>query len=390
MEKLFIIDLDKSSDNYEAAVRDNSPVATVASANVQESGGGAVESVFGRQGAVVAVSGDYDADEIDDVGTTNKFATQAELDQIGTNSTNISTNAGDITNLQTGKEDDLGNPSSDGDVLSSTIAGVRSWITPSGGGGADDYMGGLWYSNSVAAGAVNTSSIYINPTQFTVPNSSGNVCIGEQAGASYGSGASDNICIGKQAGILATGNVGCVYLGEAAGRGTTTVRDVIGIGPNAGRDSGANSCIYIGEFAGYQNVTANLAVISAGNAGHVPWLSGDMGDANGNLLLKGKLVIPTAVSALVGANPPIDWAIASSFTRYPLSVNTSFAFTNLVPGKTIKFSLEPDAGFLTVTFPNVNNWEVGGPPGSLNTDNTYVFTFYHDGTYTYGSYITYE
>lgn len=41
-----------------------------------------------------------------------------------------------ITGLDTtlaGKEDDLGNPSNDGDVLSSTTAGVRSWITPPAG-----------------------------------------------------------------------------------------------------------------------------------------------------------------------------------------------------------------------------------------------------------------
>ena len=36
----------------------------------------------------------------------------------------------------TGKEASLGNPATDGDVLSSTIAGVRSWVTPSAGGGS--------------------------------------------------------------------------------------------------------------------------------------------------------------------------------------------------------------------------------------------------------------
>lgn len=36
-----------------------------------------------------------------------------------------------------GKEDSLGVPASDGDVLSSTVAGVRSWVTPGGGGGAE-------------------------------------------------------------------------------------------------------------------------------------------------------------------------------------------------------------------------------------------------------------
>ena len=60
-------------------------------------GGGAVNSVFGRQGNVTAQFGDYDADQIDDSSTTNKFATQAELDQIATNTADIATNASDIS-----------------------------------------------------------------------------------------------------------------------------------------------------------------------------------------------------------------------------------------------------------------------------------------------------
>lgn len=47
---------------------------------------------------------------------------------------------GDVTGLQAaldGKEDDLGSPASDGQILSSTAAGVRSWIDPPAGGGGD-------------------------------------------------------------------------------------------------------------------------------------------------------------------------------------------------------------------------------------------------------------
>ncbi len=51
----------------------------------------AVLSVNGESGAVV-----LDADDISDTGTSNKFATQAELDQIATNTTNISDNATNI------------------------------------------------------------------------------------------------------------------------------------------------------------------------------------------------------------------------------------------------------------------------------------------------------
>ncbi len=53
-------------------------------------GGGAVDSVFGRVGDVVATSGDYNADQITDAATTNKFATQAELDAIAINTAKVS------------------------------------------------------------------------------------------------------------------------------------------------------------------------------------------------------------------------------------------------------------------------------------------------------------
>lgn len=52
-----------------------------------------VDSVNGQTGVVV-----LDADDIDDSVTTNKFATQAELDQIATNTGNIATNTTNISN----------------------------------------------------------------------------------------------------------------------------------------------------------------------------------------------------------------------------------------------------------------------------------------------------
>ena len=61
---------------------------------------GFVESVNGETGVVV-----LDADDIDDSTTDHKFASQAQLDQIAANATNISTNAGDIASLET----DVGN-----------------------------------------------------------------------------------------------------------------------------------------------------------------------------------------------------------------------------------------------------------------------------------------
>ena len=69
-------------------------------------------------------------------GTTDN----ASVDTVGSNTAAeindavslTATNAADIDALESGKEPDLGLPSSDGQVLSSTTAGVRSWVTTGG------------------------------------------------------------------------------------------------------------------------------------------------------------------------------------------------------------------------------------------------------------------
>jgi len=76
----------------------------------------AVTSVFGRTGVVVAVANDY------------TFA------QIGAKPTTLAGYG--ITNAELS----LGNPTTSGYVLSSTTAGVRSWIAPPAGGGGTGYF----------------------------------------------------------------------------------------------------------------------------------------------------------------------------------------------------------------------------------------------------------
>jgi len=60
-------------------------------------GGGSVTSVNGDAGPVVVL----DADDISDTGTSNKYATQSELDQISTNTTNIGGNTTSISSNTT-------------------------------------------------------------------------------------------------------------------------------------------------------------------------------------------------------------------------------------------------------------------------------------------------
>jgi len=64
------------------------------------------------------------------------------------------------------KEPSAGNPTVDGQVLSSTIAGVRSWITPStsGGGGISDYFVAKNHlPNGTAGGSVAAASSTVRP-----------------------------------------------------------------------------------------------------------------------------------------------------------------------------------------------------------------------------------
>ncbi len=81
-----------------ADVDDSNNVKKTTAQDIADLASGAVTSFNGRSGAVVSFSGDYDADQIDDATTTNKFATQAQLNQIGTNQTNISQEIIDRTN----------------------------------------------------------------------------------------------------------------------------------------------------------------------------------------------------------------------------------------------------------------------------------------------------
>lgn len=92
-----------------------------------------VDSVNGQTGTVV-----LDADDIDDAATTNKFATQAQLNQIATNTSDIATNASDImtnaTNISTNSTNISNNTAAiagkqDQDVLLDDIAG----LTPAAG-----------------------------------------------------------------------------------------------------------------------------------------------------------------------------------------------------------------------------------------------------------------
>ncbi len=107
-----------------------------------------VSSINGEAGTVV-----LDADDIDDISTTNKFATQAQLDAILANAINIGN-----------KQDTLISGTSIKTINTESILGSGD-ITISGGGGS----GGLTYSSqSTSFNATNNNSYGVNTTNGAI------------------------------------------------------------------------------------------------------------------------------------------------------------------------------------------------------------------------------
>lgn len=115
---------------------------------------GVVSSVFGRIGAVAATAGDYAASQItDDTGLNGTGTLKALLIWLNGKITALVTGvssvfgrtgavtaqSGDYTAAQVGAEPALGNPATSGYVLSSSTAGVRSWVAQSGGSGVSSF-----------------------------------------------------------------------------------------------------------------------------------------------------------------------------------------------------------------------------------------------------------
>lgn len=86
------------------------------------------------------------------LGSTLLTATGNQLNYLNTSTSDIQTQLN-------AKEASLGNPTVDGYVLSSTIAGVRSWVVQSGGGG-----GGGSVTNVAVTTANGVSAVVTNPT----------------------------------------------------------------------------------------------------------------------------------------------------------------------------------------------------------------------------------
>ena len=115
-----------------------------------------VLSVNGQTGAVV-----LDADDISDTGTSNKFASQTQLDQIATNTSNISSNTTNISSNTTNINSNTTNISSNTSNISSNTTNISNNTTN--------------ISNNTSSISSNTTNISNNTSSINLLNGSASV-----------------------------------------------------------------------------------------------------------------------------------------------------------------------------------------------------------------------
>lgn len=81
----------------------------------------------------------------------------------------------------------------------------------------------------------------------------------------------------------------------------------------------------------------------------------------------------------------IDWSTGNGFSK-TLSGNTTFTFSNQTSGQTLIVRLTNTTSNFTVTWPTVR-WTGGTAPTMSIGAVSDVYTFYYDGSNTYGSYV---
>ena len=105
-------------------------------------------------------------------------------------------------------------------------------------------------------------------------------------------------------------------------------------------------------------------------------------DVNGTLPVAnggtGQTALITAIPAL-----NIDWSQSYSYTKTLAAGANTITFSNQVAGQTIVVRITGAAS--TLTWPTVK-WPGGSPP-TQTASGTDIYTFYYDGTNTYGSYV---
>jgi len=288
------------------------------------------------------------------------------------------------------REPDLGNPSSDGQILSSTIAGARSWIdAPSGLTGITDsetpFTTQLGENGPVSiTGEYNTLSGY--GTGISITSGHNNFLFGHDAGTNITTGHSNiamgqnalrgdptskltrwhNIGIGYNAGYDLTDGTYNTFLGVSTGSSITVGDYNIFVGYNAGLGSvTGNSNIGIGEYALADTLLTGNDNIGIGfHAGYnLTSSSGSilLGSNAGSNLTSGNSNIGIGTGALTGS-------VGSTLSEI-VAIGTN-AGSNLDTGSGNSIYLAVNAGYY-VTEGNIN---IAVGAGSLQSNVTNPLT----------------
>jgi hypothetical protein len=125
--------------------------------------------------------------------------------------------------------------------------------------------------------------------------------------------------------------------------------------------------------SGFRKVVAGVEQAAAASVSLTADVAGTLPVANGGT---GQTALVSAIAALA-----INWGLAPTFTKTLGAGSNTFTFSGQVAGQVIVVRLTGAAS--TVTWPTVK-W-AGGVAPTQTASGTDVYTFFYDGTSTYGS-----
>ena len=222
------------------------------------------------------------------------------------------------------------------------------YLTTSGTGGEVDTNGTpvadqiAYFFTATKIGGTSNFTFDGNTLNLLSNTGTDNLCIGDAAGASIGSGAEYNLFNGINAGVSVTSGDYNILIGSDAGANITTGLDNLIVG-NANGSAGMDSCIIIGTYAGLLEATDHRLHIGTLLYGE---LDNDLFRVNGNFQVTGNFTSDT--NNLTGHNilKSLDTDTLTIGTDQVTSIATIDAdtATMVIGGNTYKVYSSPIGG----------------------------------------------